>query len=88
VHLYIVKYSVGVQMTLRKLVRTQHPDEDHCFTRNRLKAGLTSTKPALAKRLIAILGPLPLPMSCHLWGVRTAYSRDARMFLPSLTFMP
>jgi hypothetical protein len=27
-------------------------------------------------------------MSCHFSGIRTAYSREARMFFPSLTFLP
>jgi hypothetical protein len=58
------------------------------FTRKRLKAGLTSTRPALSNRLTANFAPLPFPMSCHFSGIRTAYSREARMFFPSLTFLP
>jgi hypothetical protein len=58
------------------------------FTRNRLNAGLTSTSPALSNRLTASFAPLPFPMSCHFSGIRTAYSREARMFFPSLTFLP
>jgi hypothetical protein len=58
------------------------------ITRKRLKAGLTSTRPALSNRLTANFAPLPFPMSCHFSGIRTAYSREARMFFPSLTFLP
>lgn len=56
--------------------------------RKRLKAGRTSTKPALASRRTAIFAPRPVPISCHLCGVRTAYSSDARMFFPRRTFLP
>ncbi len=41
-----------------------------------------------AKRRMAAFAPRPLPMSCHRCGVRTAYSRVARMFFPRRTFRP
>jgi hypothetical protein len=62
--------------------------QDHCLTRKRFKRYLASTRPVISNRFTAILAPLPLPMSCHLCGVRAAYSRAARIFLPNLTLTP